>query len=266
MELKNKVALVTGARRGIGRVIALSLAEAGADVVICDTVADDGQMRTVVDEIKALGRNSLGIQANVSSKADDEAMVKNIVAQFGKLDILVNNAGMPVVGASDELEENLWRMGLDVMLTGVFFCCQAAGKEMIKQRSGRIINIASIAGIGGFPERACYGCAKAGVIHLTKILGIEWARYNINVNAVGPGYIKTPMTKELISEGRYDEAALSARIPMGRLGECAEIGGTVVFLASDKSRYITGQTLVVDGGWTSFSYLESWLSDKKSGL
>ena len=150
------------------------------------------------------------------------------------------------------------------MLTGVFFCSQAAGKEMIKQRSGKIINIASIAGLGAFPERACYCSAKAGVIQLTRVLGCEWAKYNINVNAIAPGYVKTSQIEKLIADGKYDEEGLSARTPMGRLVKCEEVADVAVFLSSEEANYITGQTIAVDGGWTSYMYLESWLRDSGS--
>ena len=186
-------------------------------------------------------------------------MVKKVVADFGKIDILVNNAGMSVVGASAELEEERWRKGIDVMLSGVFFCSQAAGNEMIKQGGGKIINIASINGIGAFPERASYGSAKAGVMQLTRTLGCEWAKYNINVNAVAPGYIKTQLVTDLLTKGVLNEKELSNRTPAGRLGECDEVADAVVFLASEESKYIIGQTIVVDGGWSAYMYLESWL-------
>jgi NAD(P)-dependent dehydrogenase (short-subunit alcohol dehydrogenase family) len=189
-------------------------------------------------------------------------MVKRVVDDFGKIDILVNNAGMSVVGASEELEENRWRRGIDVMLTGVFFCSQAVGKEMIKYDGGKIINIASVNGIVAFPERVCYSCAKAGVIQLTKVLGCEWARYNINVNAIAPGYVNTYLVEELVEKGALDMEQLATRTPLGRLAEPKEIADAVIFLASEESKYMEGQTIVVDGGWTVYGYLESWL--KKS--
>jgi NAD(P)-dependent dehydrogenase (short-subunit alcohol dehydrogenase family) len=262
MRLENKIALVTGASRGIGRDIALAFAREGADITI-NCLASVELAEEVAREIKGLGRRAMVIRANVADKAEIEGMVKKIVAEFGRLDILVNNAGMAVVGASAELEESQWKKGIDVMLTGVFFCSQAAGKEMIKQQNGKIINIASIAGIGALPERACYCSAKAGVIQLTRVLGCEWAKYNINVNAVAPGYVKTALVEELIEKGKYDEEKLSARAPMGRLGTCEEVADAAVFLASEESRYITGQTIVVDGGWSSYLYLESWLQDSR---
>jgi NAD(P)-dependent dehydrogenase (short-subunit alcohol dehydrogenase family) len=188
-------------------------------------------------------------------------MVREIVKQFSKIDILVNNAGMAVVRPSEKLEENLWRRGIDVMLTGVFFCSQAAGKEMIKQKCGKIINIASINGIVAFPERACYCSAKAGVMALTKVLGSEWACYHINVNAVAPGYVETDLVKDLVTQGTLDVNELTGRTPNGKLAKPGDVADTVVFLASEDSKYIVGQTIVVDGGWTAYGYLESWLKN-----
>jgi len=263
MRLQNKVALVTGASRGIGRAIALALAKEGADVALNCSISVEAAGK-VAQEIKALGRHAAVVQADVSNKTAVRKMVKEVVKQFGKIDILVNNAGMSVVGASADLEESRWRTGIDVMLTGVFFCSQAAGKEMIKQKSGKIINIASINGIVAFPERACYCSAKAGVMALTKVLGCEWAKYNINVNAVAPGYVETDLVKDLVSQGTLDVNELAGRTPNGKLAKREDIAATVVFLASGDSQHIVGQTIVVDGGWTAYGYLESWLAHSKS--
>ena len=262
MRLKYKVALVTGASRGIGRAIALAFAREGADVVL-NCSASVKSADEVAQEIKRLGQRAMVIQADVANKADVDEMVKKVVAEFGKIDILVNNAGMAVVGASAELEESVWRRGIDVLLNGVFFCSQAAGKEMIKRRSGKIINITSINGIGAFPERACYGSAKAGVTQLTRTLGCEWAKYNINVNAIAPGYVRTHLVEDLAEKGKIDIEELATRTPLGRLAKCEEIADAVVFLASEESKYIEGQTIVVDGGWSSYIFLESWLERSK---
>jgi 3-oxoacyl-[acyl-carrier protein] reductase len=260
MKLEGKAALVTGASRGIGRAIALSLAAEGADVVVnCSSSIIEAEK--VAQEIRELGRNSIVIKADVSDKPAVEKMVREIVKQFSKIDILVNNAGMAVVRPSEKLEENLWRRGIDVMLTGVFFCSQAAGKEMIKQKCGKIINIASINGIVAFPERACYCSAKAGVMALTKVLGSEWACYHINVNAVAPGYVETDLVKDLVTQGTLDVNELTGRTPNGKLAKPGDVADTVVFLASEDSKYIVGQTIVVDGGWTAYGYLESWLKN-----
>lgn len=260
MRLQGKAALVTGASRGIGRSIALALAKEGADVVVnCSSSVPEANI--VTREIKNLGRRSFSIKADVADKAAVEKMFKEVINHFGRVDILVNSAGMAIVSPSEKLEESLWRRGIDVMLTGVFFCSQAAGKVMIKQRSGKIINIASINGIGAFPERASYGSAKAGVMQLTRTLGCEWAKHNINVNAVAPGYIKTQLVMDLLEKGVYNEKELVRRTPVGRLGECDDVADAVVFLASEESKYIIGQTIVVDGGWSAYGYLESWLGN-----
>jgi 3-oxoacyl-[acyl-carrier protein] reductase len=262
MRLKGEAALVTGASRGIGRAIALALAREGADVVVnCSSSIKEAEK--VAQEIRELERRSIVIKADVSDKTAVEKMVNEVVKQFSKIDILVNNAGMAVVSPSEKLEENVWRRGIDVMLTGVFFCSQAAGKEMIKQKSGKIINIASINGIVAFPERACYCSAKAGVMALTKVLACEWARYNINVNAVAPGYVETDLVKDLVTRGTVDVNELVGRTPNGKLAKTGDVADAVVFLASEDSHYIVGQTITVDGGWTAYGYLESWLRDTK---
>jgi 3-oxoacyl-[acyl-carrier protein] reductase len=263
MKLEGKAALVTGASRGIGRVIALSLAGEGADVAVnCSSSIKEAEK--VAQEIRELGRNSIVIKADVSDKAAVEKMMSEVAKQFSKLDILVNNAGTAIVGPSEKLEENLWRRGIDVMLTGVFFCSQAAGKEMIKRKSGKIINIASINGIVAFPERACYCSAKAGVMALTKVLGSEWAIHNININAVAPGYVETDLVSNLVAKGTLDINELASRTPNGKLAKPGDVADTVVFLASEDSQHIVGQTIVVDGGWTAYGYLESWLKNTKS--
>ncbi len=261
MRLQERVAVVTGAGRGIGEAIATRLCEEGAMVVVSDI--DLSAAKRVSARLNEEAHRTLAVKADVGKKAEVEAMVEAAVKAFGKVDILVNNAGISVVGASVDLEEERWRTGIDVMLNGVFFCCQAAGKEMIGQRSGKIINIASVNGIVAFPERACYCSAKAGVMALTKVLGSEWARFNINVNAVAPGYVETDLVKDLAGRGVLDASELASRTPMGRMARSTEIADCVLFLASDESRYIEGQTIVVDGGWTAFGYVESWL--RKAG-
>jgi NAD(P)-dependent dehydrogenase (short-subunit alcohol dehydrogenase family) len=258
MRLKDNVALVTGASRGIGRGIALALAREGTDLVVnCSSSIKEAEK--VAREIIELGQKAIVIQADVSDKSAVEKMVQKALVQFGRIDILVNNAGMSTVGRSEELTENVWRRGIDIMLTGVFFCSQTAAKEMIKQKSGKIINIASVNGVDAFPERACYCSAKAGVMALTKVLGCEWAKYNINVNAVAPGYVETDLVRNLVSQGTLDVDELAGRTPNGKLASSDDIANTVVFLASEDSKHIVGQTIIVDGGWTAYGYLESWL-------
>ncbi len=261
MRLKDKVAIVTGAGRGIGEAIAMRLCAEGAKVVIADIDLPAAQKASEV--LNSRGNKTIALKANVGVKTEVELMVKETVSAFGGIDILVNNAGMSVVGASAELEESRWRTGIDVMLTGVFFCSQVAGKEMIKHKSGKIINIASVNGIVAFPERACYCSAKAGVMALTKVLGCEWAGYNINVNAVAPGYVETDLVRNLVSQGTLDVDELAGRTPNGKLASSEDIANTVVFLASEDSKHIVGQTIIVDGGWTAYGYLESWLKNTR---
>lgn len=262
MRLKDKVSLVTGGSRGIGRAIALALAREGAVVAINYSKSVEAA-EEVVKEIQELGQPAITIRADVANKSEVDAMVKRVKGEFGKINILVNNAGMSVLGPSEELEENGWRRGIDVMLTGPFLCSQAAGREMIKQKGGKIINIASVNGIGAFPERVSYSCAKAGLMQLTKVLGCEWARYKINVNAVAPGYVNTYLVEDLASKGVLDVSELANRTPLGRLAEPVEIADAVVFLASEESKYMEGQTIVVDGGWSAYGYLESWLAKSR---
>jgi 3-oxoacyl-[acyl-carrier protein] reductase len=262
MRLKDKVSLVTGASRGIGRSIALALAKEGSSVAVNFATSSDAAAE-VAKEIRGLGRKSIVIKADVAVKPEVDTMVKKVVDEFGKIDILVNNAGMSVVGASEELEEERWRRGIDVMLTGAFFCSQAAGKQMIKKGGGKIINIASVNGIGAFPERVCYSCAKAGVMQLAKVLGCEWAKYNINVNAVAAGYVRTYLVEDLVEKGTLDVQEIANRTPLGRLAEPEEIADAVIFLSSEDSKYMEGQTLVIDGGWSAYGYLESWLAKNK---
>jgi NAD(P)-dependent dehydrogenase (short-subunit alcohol dehydrogenase family) len=258
LKLKDKTALVTGASRGIGRSIALELAREGADIAV-NCSASVNAAAGVVRDIEGIGRHAAAFQADVADKAAVERMIAEVVRKFGKIDILVNNAGMATVSPSEELEENIWRRGIDVMLSGTFYCCQAAGREMIRRQSGKIINIASINGIVAFPERASYCSAKAGVMALTRVLAVEWARYGINVNAIAPGYVDTELVRNLESRGTLDVNELVNRTPGKKLTGTADIGKAAVFFASEDAGNINGQTLVIDGGWTAYGYLESWL-------
>jgi len=262
MRLANRVSLITGASRGIGRAIALAYAREGVDVVVnCSSSVGDAEK--VADEVRALGRRALVVQADVADRSAVEEMVGKTIQEFGRIDILVNNAGMAIVAPSIELEESQWRKGIDVLLTGVFFCSQVAGKEMIKQKSGKIVNIASMAGLVGIPERACYISAKAGVIGMTRVLAVEWAQYNININAICPGFIKTDIIAGLIERGLYDEKTLNTLTPLGKIGEPDDVANIAVFLASDESKNITGQSIVTDGGWSTYKYLPEWLENTR---
>jgi len=247
--LENKVAIVTGARRGMGRAHSLALAGAGAKIVVSDISQEECQQ--VVEEIKKAGGEALAVKCDVSDKKEVEEMVKKTVEKFGRLDILVNNAGICQFKPFLELSEQEWNKTIDINLKGYFLCAQAAAKEMVKQKSGAIVNIASIAmgqvGIG-MSSIAHYCASKGGIVAMTQAIAAELAPYNIRVNAVAPGAIETPMADATKSDPQILEAAL-AKIPMKRMGQPEEVARLVLFLASDNSSYMTGSTVIVDGGW-----------------
>jgi len=246
MDLKNKVAIVTGSRRGIGKEIALALAKAGANVVVSDINLDD--CNKVVEEIKAIGKKGLAVKADVSNPEDVSQMINLTTEKFGKVDILVNNAGIYMQKSLTDLTEQDFDRVLDINLKGVFLCSKAAVPEMIKQGKGKIINITSIAGQVGFANSSAYCASKGAIINMTRELALELAQYKINVNAIGPGVIETDMTKELLKDKATRETLL-ANIPLSRIGKPEDIANAALFLASDNSDYITGITLFVDGGW-----------------
>jgi NAD(P)-dependent dehydrogenase (short-subunit alcohol dehydrogenase family) len=245
--LAGKAAIVTGGRRGIGRAIALALAEAGADVALGDRVIDDGELEKVAQEIKKLGRRALVLQADITQKAEVDNLVQKTVAEFGTIDILVNNAAMNIRAPLLELNEEGWDRVIDTDLKGYYLCAQAAGKIMAKQKRGNIVNIASTAAMDTAPEMGAYCIAKAGVVMLTRILALELAQYNIRVNAVAPSLVKTKFSQPLWADPKTLKE-IEAGIPLGRLAETEDITGAVLFLASEVSAYVTGHTLVVDGG------------------
>jgi len=242
--LTGKSALVTGASRGIGREIALQLAQAGAKVAV-NYSGSEAKAKEVVDQIKANGGEAFAIQADVSNAESVDAMVKEVIGQFGSLDILVNNAGITRDNLLMRMKEDEWDAVINTNLKGVFICTKAVTRQMMKQRKGRIINIASIVGVCGNPGQANYTAAKAGVIGLTKTTAKELSSRNITVNAVAPGFISTDMTDELGEEVRE---AMLKQIPLARFGNAVDVANVVRFLASDESGYITGQTIHVDGG------------------
>jgi len=245
--LEGKVAVVTGARRGIGKAIALTFAEAGADVAVCDVVIDDGQLESVADDIHKFGRRSMAVQVDVSKKADVDSFISRVEDELGPVDILVNNAGVSRGSVLIEQTEEQYQEVMDINLKGSYLCAQAVGKGMIERKSGNIINIASGAGIRGFAGRNAYNISKAGLIMLTKVLARDLAKHGIRVNALAPTNLKTDFTRRLW-ENPQALAAEEARIPLGRLGEVSDMAGPALFLASNASGYITGHTLVLDGG------------------
>ena len=245
--LEGKVAIVTGGRRGIGRAIALAFAEAGADIVVCDRVVEDGELEAVAEEIRRLGRRSLAIQADITRKGDMDNLVQRVVAEFSAVDILVNNAAMNIMTPLLELREDGWDRIINTDLKGYYLCSQAVARRMVEQKRGNIINMASTAAMKAAPEMGAYCIAKAGVVMLTRVLALELAKYNIRVNAIAPSMVKTKFSQPLWSDPKTLKQ-IEAEIPLGRLAETGDIIGSALFLASDASSYITGHTIIVDGG------------------
>ena len=243
MPLTDQVALVTGSGRGIGRAIALALAEQGAHLVINDV--DAASAEATAGDIEALGRQALVSGANVVDEAQVEAMIEAVMERFGRLDVLVNNAGLTRDGLLIRMKEDQWDLVLEVNLKGAFLCTKSAARPMMKARYGRIVNIASVAGITGNPGQANYSASKGGLISLTKTTALELASRGVTCNAVAPGFIETAMTQQLAEEVRE---GWMKRIPLGRAGTAEDVAAAVYFLAGPASTYVTGQVLVVDGG------------------
>jgi len=244
MNLEGKVALVTGASRGIGREIALELAREGCNVAV-NYSGSEAKANEVVDEIKGLGREAIAVQCNVSDSDAVQAMVKETIGQFGSVDILVNNAGITKDNLLMRMKEAEWDDVININLKGVFLCTKAVTRQMMKQRSGRIINISSIVGVSGNPGQANYVAAKSGVIGLTKTTAKELAPRGITVNAIAPGFISTDMTDQLPDDVRNE---MLKQIPLSRFGDPRDIAKVVTFVASESASYMTGQTLHIDGG------------------
>ena len=245
-DLKGKTAVVTGAARGLGREIALALAESGANLVLSDIES----LEDTAGAVQETGARSLLFPADITVEDQVKALAAKAAAEYGQVDILVNNAGVSQLSytATEDLSQTEWDTIIGINLTGTFLCCKYVGKAMIAAGGGNIINIATTAGITGVPRAPAYSASKAGIIALTKSLALEWARYHIRVNAVAPHYLETPLTEELrASEKVY--AALIKQIPMKRFGQPSEITGAVIYLASQASSYATGSVLVVDGGY-----------------
>ncbi|XQY93477.1 3-oxoacyl-[acyl-carrier-protein] reductase [Metabacillus sp. HB246100] len=242
--LNKMVALVTGASRGIGKAIALDLAKNGA-VVAVNYAGNEVKANEVVEEIKSMGGSAVAIKADVSNGEEVQGMIKTVIDEFGRIDILINNAGITRDNLLMRMKDEEWDDVINTNLKGVFLCTKGVTRQMMKQRSGRIINITSVVGISGNPGQANYVAAKAGVIGLTKTTAKELASRNITVNAVAPGFITTDMTDELSEEVKGE---MLKQIPLAKLGEPSDIANLVTFLASEKSKYITGQTMHVNGG------------------
>src|SRR5690242_9384928 len=248
-DAQGKIALVTGAARGLGRAISLALAHAGADIALGlrDVSTGDG----LAHEIESMGRRALPLQMDISSLDQISSAVTKAEEHFGRLDILVNNAGI----APDNLAENVTVKDFDatlaINLKGTFFASQAAGRIMIRQKSGRIINISSQAGFVALPTESVYCMTKAAISHLTKCLAIEWGKYNITVNAVAPTFIRTPGTEGALADPKFRSEVIERIAALHRIGEPMDVAGAVVFLASSAASLITGDTILIDGGWTA---------------
>jgi len=245
MRLEGQVAIVTGASQGIGRAIALTLAKEGAAVIVNGRNIES--IQKVVDEVKSLGGQALPMKADVSSSKEVNKLVETTLDKCQKIDILVNNAGVNELVPTLELTENQWYNIIDVNLKSQFLCSQAVARHMIEQKWGKIVNIASVGAHVGTPGQAAYAASKAGIVQLTKVLAVEWGKYNINVNAVSPGMTMTSMMESLI-KGRPDFIEGIKRIPLMRPARPEDIANAVLFLVSSESDYITGQELIVDGG------------------
>ena len=246
--VKGQVALITGGAKGIGRSCALALAEAGADIALGlrDINSDNG----VPEEIRSLGREVLPLQMDVANMDEIRQATNDTIEEFGRIDILVNNAGIAPANLIEDYTEEDFDHTINVNLKGTFFTSQEVGKHMINNQSGRIINLSSQAGYIALPSESVYCMTKAGISHLTKCFAVEWAKYNINVNAVAPTFIETPGTEPWLNDPEFKANVLS-QIKLGRIGIPQEVSSVVVFLASEASSLITGSTILIDGGWTA---------------
>jgi 2-deoxy-D-gluconate 3-dehydrogenase len=246
--LAGRVAVVTGASRGLGRAMAVALAEAGADVAVA------GRAPSALDEtahlVEACGGRALALTTDVASYASMEALMAQTVSALGRLDVLVNNAGIARVAPLAEASLDDWRAIVDVNLSGVFHGCRAAAPYLIRQRGGKVINLAAVLAAAGLPGYTMYAATKGGVISLTRALAVEWARHNVQVNAIAPGWFVTEMNEAAFADPRINER-LTRDIPARRTGRLEEIGPLAVYLASAASDFMTGQTIFLDGGHTA---------------
>jgi NAD(P)-dependent dehydrogenase (short-subunit alcohol dehydrogenase family) len=248
-QLNGRVALVTGGNRGLGLAMSRALAEAGADVVL--TSRDEERAVTSARELaEATGRRTLGLAVDVTNAAQVEMMVQRIRQEFGRLDILVNNAGINVRKPAEDFDEASWDAVQAINLKAPFLCARAVFPLMKEQRYGRIISLASMLGLVALPERIAYCASKGGVIQMSRVLALEWAKYNITVNALCPGPFATELNIPVMSNPETNQFFLN-HIPLGRWGNPEELGGVIVFLASQASSFMTGAAMVVDGGWTA---------------
>jgi NAD(P)-dependent dehydrogenase (short-subunit alcohol dehydrogenase family) len=248
-DLTGQVALVTGAARGLGRAISLALAHAGADVAL--GLRDVNSGRDLVREIEAMGKRALPLQMDVTHLDQIRRSVDEIVAHFERLDILVNNVGLGPSNLAEQVHEEDFDLTLAVNLKGTFFTSQAVGQLMIRQQYGRIINLSSQAAFVALPTESVYCMTKAAISHLTKCLAVEWGKYNITVNAVAPTFISTPGTEEALADPEFRADIIERIAGLHRIGDPMDVAGAVVFLASPAASLITGDTILIDGGWTA---------------
>jgi NAD(P)-dependent dehydrogenase (short-subunit alcohol dehydrogenase family) len=253
-KLEGKTCVVTGASKGLGRAFALKLAAEGGDIVVNYNTGEARAAETVA-EVEKLNRRALLVKADVSRKADVEMLTQKVIDAYGKVDVLVNNAGIFMVRPSFDLTEDEWDKTIDTNLKGVFLCSQIIGKKMAERRTGAIINISSVVAFSSFPDRAAYCAAKAGVVSLTKTLAVEWSQYNVRVNCIAPAYLETERLKNEVRAGKRDMTPVVSRTPMRRLGKPEEAANVVAFLASDEASFVTGETVLVDGGWMAYGYV-----------
>ncbi len=247
-DLSGKVAIVTGGNQGIGLAISRSLAQAGAAVIIANRRAEEG--KKAAESLKKEGLKATSVPTDVGDESSVAAMVSGVIESYGKIDILVNNAGVIVRKPAEEITREDYDHMMNTNLRGLFLCCQLVGREMIKQKKGKIINISSDASQRAMPERSIYAVSKAGVSHLTRCLATEWAKYNINVNAIGPGPTITPLNEKYYKENPDKLEQTIQSIPLARMGDTSDYMGAAVFLASEASNFMTGQTLLIEGGST----------------
>lgn len=248
MDIRDKVILITGATKGIGYGLVLGLARAGADIVAVSRHQQDCDR--VAEEVRGLGRRALAIAADVTRIETLQAMVQETVQEFGRIDVLVNNAGNTLTKKAEELTEADWDSVVNVALKGAFFCAQQVGRQMIAQQRGKIINMASMFGLVGEKYVLPYLAAKGGLVQITKGLALEWARYNIQVNALCPGYVLTELNRGALADEKIYNNIIK-NTPIRRLAAAEDLLGATIFLASEASNYMTGATLVIDGGWTA---------------
>jgi NAD(P)-dependent dehydrogenase (short-subunit alcohol dehydrogenase family) len=246
-----KIAMVTGAGRGIGRALAIGLAEAGADVALVARTMED--LQKTASEIHKYGRKAYPIQTDLTKREDVEKSVKTVIEATGRIDILVNNAGMNIRSQALEVTDEEWETILNTNLKSAFIMSQTVARHMKDSGGGKIVNIASVAGAVALRTGVAYGASKAALMHMTRVLSTEWAKYGIYVNAIGPWYFRTPLTEKLLNDPQYLQEILD-RTPMKRVGELPDLVGPTVFLASNASNYITGQVLMVDGGMSVYGF------------